>query len=48
MANYTIDDIEILRKKSGITYEEAVNLLEVKDSSLVSFSRDWRMASTEP
>ena len=34
MANYTIDDIEILRKKSGITYEEAVNLLEYHNGSL--------------
>lgn len=34
MARYTIEDIEILRKKSGITYEEAVNLLEYHDGSL--------------
>lgn len=34
MANYTIDDIEMLRKKSGITYEEAVNLLEYHNGSL--------------
>lgn len=34
MAQYTIDDIEILRKKSGITYEEAVNLLEYHNGSL--------------
>ena len=34
MANYTIDDLEILRKKSGITYEEAVNLLEYHNGSL--------------
>ena len=34
VARYTIEDIEILRKKSGITYEEAVNLLEYHDGSL--------------
>lgn len=34
MAQYTIEDIEILRKKSGITYEEAVNLLEYHNGSL--------------
>ena len=26
MASYTIEDIELLRKKSGITYQEAVAL----------------------
>lgn len=34
MAKYTIEDIEILRKKSGISYEEAVNLLEYHNGSL--------------
>ena len=34
MAKYTVEDIEILRKKSGITYEEAVNLLEYHNGSL--------------
>lgn len=34
MARYTIEDIEILRKKSGVTYEEAVNLLEYHNGSL--------------
>ena len=34
MAQYTIDDIEILRQKSGISYEEAVNLLEYHNGSL--------------
>lgn len=34
MAQYTIDDIEILRKKSGVSYEEAVNLLEYHNGSL--------------
>ena len=47
MARYTIEDIEILRKKSGITYEEAVNLLEYHDGSLaralVDLERNGRM-----
>lgn len=34
MAQYTIDDVEILRQKSGISYEEAVNLLEYHNGSL--------------
>ena len=34
MAQYTIEDIEILRHKSGISYEEAVNLLEYHNGSL--------------
>ena len=34
MAQYTVEDIEIIRKKSGISYEEAVNLLEYHNGSL--------------
>jgi len=34
MAQYTIEDVEILRRKSGISYEEAVNLLEYHNGSL--------------
>ena len=34
MAKYTIEDIEIIRQKSGISYEEAVNLLEYHSGSL--------------
>lgn len=34
MAKYTIEDIEILRAKSGISYEEAVHLLEYHNGSL--------------
>lgn len=52
MANYTIDDIEILRKKSGITYEEAVNLLEYHNGSLarslVDLERNGRLKSDGP
>lgn len=34
MAQYTIEDIEILRQKGGVSYEEAVNLLEYHNGSL--------------
>ena len=34
MSKYTFEDIEILRQKSGISYEEAVNLLEYHNGSL--------------
>lgn len=34
MAKYTIEDVEILRQKSGLSYEEAVNLLEYHNGSL--------------
>jgi hypothetical protein len=34
MAQYTVEDIEILRQKSGISYEEAINLLEYHNGSL--------------
>ncbi len=34
MASYTIEDIEILRKKSGMTYQEAVALLDYHDGNL--------------
>jgi hypothetical protein len=52
MANYTIDDIEILRKKSGITYEEAVNLLEYHNGnlarSLVDLEKNGRLKNDGP
>ena len=28
MASYTIEDIELIRRKSGISYQEAVSLLD--------------------
>ena len=34
MAQYTIEDIEIIRQKSTLSYEEAVNLLEYHNGSL--------------
>ena len=52
MANYTIDDIEILRKKSGITYEEAVNLLEYHNGSLsrslIDLEKNGRLHDSAP
>ena len=34
MASYTIEDIELLRRKSGISYQEAVALLDYHDGNL--------------
>ena len=34
MASYTIEDIEMLREKSGMTYQEAVALLDYHDGNL--------------
>ena len=34
MASYTIEDIEMLRRKSGMTYQEAVSLLDYHDGNL--------------
>lgn len=34
MERYTIEDIELIRRKSGISYEEAVNLLEYHNGNL--------------
>ena len=49
MAKYTIEDIEILRQKSGISYEEAVNLLEYHNGSLaralVDLEKNGRLKS---
>jgi len=49
MAKYTIEDIEILRQKSGISYEEAVNLLEYHNGSLaralVDLEKNGRLRS---
>jgi len=40
MAKYTIEDVEILRQKSNLTYEEAVNLLEYHNGSLAQAMLD--------
>lgn len=49
MAKYNIEDIEILRQKSGISYEEAVNLLEYHNGSLaralVDLEKNGRLKS---
>ena len=34
MASYTIEDIELLRKKSGMTYQEAVALIDYHDGNM--------------
>ena len=34
MDTYTIEDIELLRKKSGLSYQEAVALLDYHNGSL--------------
>ena len=34
MASYTIEDVELLRKKSGMTYQEAVALLDYHNGNL--------------
>ena len=50
MAQYTIEDIEILRQKGGISYEEAVNLLEYHNGSLaralVDMEKNGRIKDT--
>lgn len=51
MAQYTIEDIEILRQKSDISYEEAVNLLEYHNGSLaralVDLEKNGRIRNTK-
>ncbi|MDD2647206.1 MAG: hypothetical protein PHI27_02545 [Eubacteriales bacterium] len=34
MANYTIDDVELLRRRAEVTYEEAVALLDMMDGDV--------------
>ena len=50
MAHYSVEDIEILRQKSGISYEEAVNLLEYHNGSLarslVDLEKNGRIRET--
>jgi len=52
MAQYTFEDIEILRQKSGISYEEAVNLLEYHNGSLarslVDLEKNGRLRNAKP
>ena len=52
MAQYTIEDIEILRQKSGISYEEAVNLLDYHNGSLaralVDLEKNGKLRDVKP
>jgi len=52
MAKYTVEDIEILRQKSGISYEEAINLLEYHNGSLaralVDLEKNGRLRDVRP
>lgn len=47
MASYTIEDIELIRRKSGISYQEAVALLDYHNGNvaraLVDLERNGRM-----
>lgn len=47
MASYTIEDVELLRRKSGISYQEAVSLLDYHNGNvaraLVDLERNGRM-----
>lgn len=47
MASYTIEDVELLRQKSGISYQEAVSLLDYHNGNvaraLVDLERNGRM-----
>ena len=52
MTKYTVEDIEILRQKSGISYEEAINLLEYHNGSLaralVDLEKNGRLRDMKP
>ena len=47
MEPYTIDDIELLRQKSGLSYQEAVALLDYHSGSvaraLIDLEKDGRL-----
>lgn len=49
MASYTIEDIELIRKKSGISYQEAVALLDYHNGNvaraLIDLERNGRIKS---
>lgn len=49
MASYTIEDIELIRRKSGISYQEAVALLDYHNGNvaraLVDLERNGRLKS---
>ena len=47
MASYTIEDIELIRRKSGISYQEAVALLDYHNGNvaraLIDLERNGRI-----
>jgi len=51
MASYTIEDIELIRRKSGISYQEAVALLDYHNGNvaraLVDLERNGRISREE-
>ena len=51
MANYTIEDIECIRRKSGISYQEAVALLEYHNGNvaraLIDLERNGKLLDEE-
>ena len=51
MANYTIEDIECIRKRSGISYQEAVALLEYHNGNvahaLIDLERNGKIIDEE-
>lgn len=52
MAGYTIEDIDIIRKKSGISYQEAIALLEYHNGNLaqalIDLERNGKIRKEEP
>ncbi len=52
MSGYTIEDIDLLRKKSGISYEEAIALLEYHNGNLaqalIDLERNGKIKREEP
>lgn len=52
MAGYTIEDIDIIRRKSGISYQEAVALLEYHNGNLaqalIDLERNGKLKKEEP
>ena len=41
MASYTIEDIELIRRKSGISYQEAVSLLDYHNGNVAAHWSIW-------
>ena len=51
MASYSMEDIELIRRRSGMSYEEAIALLDYHDGSvaraLVDLERNGRLKEEE-